>query len=221
METRAYRHGARSLEAVIAMSQLSGLTRFERSALPPEEQLDMHVNGIEFLALVRQPDLDGDLLERLAAAAHDVFCEGKKRDGWTPGAERSETQKTHPLLVPYDQLSADYKDANRVTVRTIPRKLAAIGCVMMPARRGVRPAAFTDAELEMLARLEHDIWMEAKLQSGWSLGKPGDGLKRSEYLVPWSEVPEAIREADRDLVRGMPAIISRAGYTIVRAGDAA
>jgi hypothetical protein len=220
MGAREYRHGARSLEAVIAMSRLSGLARFERSALPSEEQLDMHVNGVEFLALVRQPDLDGELLERLSAAAHEVFCEGKQRDGWQFGAERSESLKTHPLLVPYEQLPEDYKDANRVTVRALPRKLAAAGCVMMPARRGVRPAAFTTDELEMLARLEHDIWMEAKLASGWSLGKPGDGLKRSEYLVPWADVPEAIREADRDLVRGMAAIISRAGYAIVRVGEA-
>ena len=47
-----FKHGARSMESVIAMSQLTDKNHFERSALPPREQLDLHVDGAQFLRLV-------------------------------------------------------------------------------------------------------------------------------------------------------------------------
>lgn len=50
---RAFRHGARSMESIIDMSALSGRGRFERAALPPRSQLDLHVDADQFLDLVR------------------------------------------------------------------------------------------------------------------------------------------------------------------------
>jgi hypothetical protein len=47
-----YVHGARSIEAIIDMSALSGRLRFERSALPPHHQLSLHVDPNEFLSHV-------------------------------------------------------------------------------------------------------------------------------------------------------------------------
>lgn len=51
----SYQHGARSMEAIIQMSALAGRSAFERSALPPRHQLDLHVRADEFLALVQAP----------------------------------------------------------------------------------------------------------------------------------------------------------------------
>jgi hypothetical protein len=50
-----YLHGARSLEAIVDMSGLSGKLRYERSALPPPHQLSLHVDADEFLQLVQMP----------------------------------------------------------------------------------------------------------------------------------------------------------------------
>ncbi len=47
-----YIHGARSVQAVIEMSTLSGKPRFERSSLPARRQLALHVDADEFLDLV-------------------------------------------------------------------------------------------------------------------------------------------------------------------------
>ena len=47
-----YRHGARSLEAIIDMSQLAGTLHFERSSLPAPHLLELHVDAGEFLQLV-------------------------------------------------------------------------------------------------------------------------------------------------------------------------
>ena len=40
-----YIHGARSLEAILEMSSLSGKPRFERSCLPARQQLAVHVDA--------------------------------------------------------------------------------------------------------------------------------------------------------------------------------
>jgi len=48
-----YIHGARSMEAILEMSSLSGKPRFERSSLPARQQLAVHVDAEVFLQLVR------------------------------------------------------------------------------------------------------------------------------------------------------------------------
>ncbi len=53
LDVTSYVHGARSMEAILDMSALSGRLRFERSALPPAHQLGLHVDAEEFLALVQ------------------------------------------------------------------------------------------------------------------------------------------------------------------------
>ena len=50
-----YRHGARSMEAIIDMSQLAGALRFEEASLPAPHLLELHVDAAEFLSLVRAP----------------------------------------------------------------------------------------------------------------------------------------------------------------------
>lgn len=210
-----FKHGARSMESIMAMSQLAGKTSYERSALPSEPQLDLHVNGLEFLALVQQIVLTPEILEKLSQAAHDIFCETRKADGFVYGPEKSQEKKIHPLLIPYPDLPEWAKEANRVSVRTVPQKLAAAGYIMIPARSNQPAREFPGNDLEKLARLEHQLWMAAKLAAGFKLGKPTpEDPKRNEYLVEWEQLSENVKNIDRDLVKGIPRILARAGYAI-------
>ncbi|MDA9414073.1 hypothetical protein XH81_04230 [Bradyrhizobium sp. CCBAU 25360] len=43
--TKTFKHGTRSMEAIIRMSSVEGKDRFELSHLPPNRQLDMHVDS--------------------------------------------------------------------------------------------------------------------------------------------------------------------------------
>jgi hypothetical protein len=54
LDISTYVHGARSMESIIDMSTLTGRRRYERSSLPPMNQLGLHVNAEEFLSLVHQ-----------------------------------------------------------------------------------------------------------------------------------------------------------------------
>ena len=213
-----FKHGARSIESLFAMSQLTGKTDFARSCLPPESQLDLHVDGKSFLSLVQQVELNGEMLEKLAEAAHEIFCDSMKAQGFHFGPQTDEKLKTHNALLPFAELPEDLKAANRLNVRDIPTKLASAGYIMIPARSNEPPFIFPGEPLEELAEGEHDRWMQSKLDDGWTYAPETDKEnKLHNCLVPWNKLPEAEKEKDRVLVRGIPVILARAGYAIVRA----
>lgn len=57
LNIREYKHGARSLEAIVANSNLSMQRKYTRSALPPRDALRLHVDVDEFFSLMDQaPD---------------------------------------------------------------------------------------------------------------------------------------------------------------------
>ena len=195
--TREFRHGARSMEAIVAMSRIAGRASFERSGLPPESQLDMHVDARDFLALAQRPDLEGELLERLARAAHEVTGERLRRRSDLTAGERGR-------FVPYDELTASARGEILRAVRDIPTRLATIGCVMVPSRAELPRISFSADEVEALARGEHDL-------RGHGLGTEGSTPVtrledvRSAAGLPWEELPD---------------LLHRAGYTVVRVGRA-
>lgn len=55
------------------------------------------------------------LTEKLAENTHDVWAEGRIREGWTYGAQRDDATKKHPCLVPYSELSESEKEYDRNT----------------------------------------------------------------------------------------------------------
>jgi hypothetical protein len=56
LRVEKYKYGARSMESVIRMSALKGKSMFERSSLPSEQQLSLHVDGPSFLKWVTASD---------------------------------------------------------------------------------------------------------------------------------------------------------------------
>jgi hypothetical protein len=227
LRTAEYRHGARSMEAVVTMSGLAGKKIYDTSSLPPGEQLGMHVQT-PFECPGDEPALPGTfeddvaVIERLAPIAHEVFRETRERRyGWSYDPVRDDAQHRHNLLVPYPDLPRAAKDANRKSVRNIPRKLAAIGYVVRRARPGETPLPLTDTEVEQLAPLEHAIWMESKAKEGFTLGNPtADDPRKTPYFVDWDQLPDEFKETDRAMVRAIPAMLAQAGYTYERRRDA-
>jgi RyR domain len=215
LEAPRYQHGARSMEAIIDMSQLSGNRSFLRSCLPSAAQLDLHVDASRFVALVQRPELSGELLEQLAAAAHDIFREDLIRRGYQAGAAHDEAAKVSAKLCPFSELADEDKEQNRAAVRDIPGKLARAGYVMAPARSEEYSSGFPGDLLDQLACDEHDRWLAAKSAAGWVYGAPTDeAARRHEALVPWDELSEGQKDKDRALVAGIPAILSRCGYAV-------
>jgi hypothetical protein len=71
--------------------------------------------------------------------------------------------------------------------------------------------------LEILAEAEHNRWMQSKFEDGWAYASESDRAKKlHKLLISWDKLPEEKKEKDRDLVRGIPEILARAGYAIVK-----
>lgn len=55
------------------------------------------------------------LVEQMAKNVHDVWAQGRINNGWTYGPARDDAKKTHPCLVPYDELPDSEKEYDRNT----------------------------------------------------------------------------------------------------------
>jgi hypothetical protein len=216
LETSFFRHGARSMEALILTSRLAGKSKFERSSLPSEGQLSLHVDTQGFLALLQQIQLQGEVLERMAAAAHEIYCETLQREGYRYGEDCSPIELTSNLLVPFQQLPDDIQQQNRENVADIPTKLARFGYSMVHARNNEPVYEFPGDDLDRMAREEHERWMRAKLAAGWCLGPRSDQERTNPCLVVWEELDETEKAKDRELVRQIPRILARVGYAVLQ-----
>ncbi len=216
LKTRFYKHGIRSMESIVDMSQLAGKTKYERSSLPPETQLDLHVDGQEFLALVQQIELTKETLDKLAILFHKNFCTQLKKQDYVYGKVTDDVVKTHSSLKDFYDLPDDEQEQNRDTVRHIHNKLTASGYIMIPARSNEPSFEFPGTFLEELAIMEHDRWMRMKFADGWQEAPVTDKENKLHAdLVPWEKLSEEAKEKDIDFVLAIPGILAKAGYTVV------
>lgn len=65
----------------------------------PQWQRDAAVEGVR-----------GHLIHaRTPEGSHELWCDQKRREGWTYGPRKDSVARTHPCLVPYDQLPPEQR----------------------------------------------------------------------------------------------------------------
>lgn len=149
-----------------------------------------------------------ELIERLAEAIHERFrrSQAGRRD------------PADPAMAAWADLTGTLRDSNRSQAADIPAKLVAVRCVAVPDD-GQLPFAFTPEELDLLSELEHQRWAAERRASGWTLGPGRDPQRRvTPYLVPYQDLPEDIRELDRQAVAAIPELLRMVGLAIRRTG---
>lgn len=149
--------------------------------------------------------------EVLARAIHEDYVRHQKRAG--------ENSQTNPSMVEWEDLPEDLKESNRHQAAHIEVKLKAINCGIQPLTDWEAASfEFKPEEIEKLAVMEHERWCEERRQQGWSYAARPKNIKRktSPHLVPWEQLSGAIKEYDRNTVRGLPSFLARAGFQIYR-----
>jgi hypothetical protein len=68
-----------------------------------------------------------ELTERLARNTHDVWAKERMSQGWVFGAERDDSRKQHPSLVPYEELPEEEKIYDRNTAIETLKAITAMG----------------------------------------------------------------------------------------------
>lgn len=67
------------------------------------------------------------LAEDIAKNVHEVWSEGRMKEGWTYGEERDDLTKHHPCLVPYEQLTESEKEYDRRTSQETLKLILKLG----------------------------------------------------------------------------------------------
>ena len=68
-----------------------------------------------------------ELAEIIAKNVHEVWAAGRLAEGWKYGSERNDMLRTHPGLVPYEELSETEKDYDRRTAMETLKLIQKIG----------------------------------------------------------------------------------------------
>lgn len=201
-----YKHGVRSMEAIIDMSVLSDRNSFEQSALPSEKQLEMHVGADIFNRFVVQDTLFGNAIEKIAIQIHEKYREDQK------GIKEPDD----PAMQPWAKLDEDYKNSNRDQARDIPRKLKSENYDFRPLiNKLVKRISFNEDEVERMAIMEHERFCIERKGAGWTDGESRSlNKKESPYLDLWNALDEEVREYDRQAVRNIPKVLEKAGFEI-------
>ncbi|MGD0262411.1 MAG: RyR domain-containing protein [Verrucomicrobiota bacterium] len=155
-----------------------------------------------------------------------------RRDHFEAAARQSHEEyrksavPSEPSLRPWEQLSPDLQLSNF-------HQIAYAENILKTARLGVRELTdpnlplldmeevIDEEEIRRLAEMEHGRWNAERLSRGWKYAETREvPNKRSPYIVPWTELPESIREYDYNIVRKWPRTFRAAGLEIYSLSEA-
>jgi len=123
-----------------------------------------------------------------------------------------------PSLAEWERLPEYLKESNRQQADDTSKKLQRIRCsVRKVTGRSIKRIKFTKDEIETMSEMEHERWNTERFKDGWKLGKTKDVVRKiSPYLVPWAELPEDVKEWDRETVRKIPEFLAKVGLEVRR-----
>jgi hypothetical protein len=152
----------------------------------------------------------GGMHEMLARSVHEDYVRQQR------GLGRSEEENKN--LVPWDQLLENVKDSNRRYADHISIKLQAVDCYLAPLQDwDALEFQFTAPEVETMAEMEHERWVQERRREGWTYGEERDDHRKVHpFLVLWDNLPEGEKEKNREFIRDLPRILARTGFQIQR-----
>jgi len=116
----------------------------------------------------------------------------------------------------WDDLPENLRNANHSSVEHAPILLAAAGYRMV-AQRDLPSDLLTDAEIELMAKVEHRRWMADRIERGWRFARTRDDrLMLHPDLIPYEALTENGKQKDRNAVRTLASIMANQAFAIVR-----
>jgi voltage-gated potassium channel Kch len=199
---------------VACLGRTSGLSKLI-DRIGTEQGLE----GLSFFSVLdatSKPEvLLGGTREVLAMAIHEDYLRSQVKAGIRP--------ESNPSVASWDGLPEGLKESNRHNADHILVKLAAAGYgIELLTDAGAPGFKFTKEEIEKMSIIEHERWVNERLQQGWTFAPgPKDLDKRtSPYILPWEELSEEIREYDRNVIRALPMALARAGFQMRKINEA-
>jgi hypothetical protein len=212
-------HGNRSFEALLDMSHLVDAKKFTPSMLPASNHASLHADPGQLTQLLAKDyPFPPKEREEIAEVIHLAYLEERLKDGPLDPNDRSVRE--------WGNLDEDLKESNRQQADHISVKLRKVGLWFRKKRSGLptypEVNRYFASQEETLAKMEHDRWVAEKRQAGWIPAPDMDrnsldkGLKKRlllhNFIFPWKELTEGIKDLDRSAVRRIPQFLDAGGY---------
>ena len=140
-----------------------------------------------------------DSEDKVARALHEVYRQGLLK-------------ASPPQLTPeWDELPEEFRESNRQAADHIPIKLRALGYHREALTdRKERVLRFQEAEIDLLAKMEHARWFAERCLAGWTYGpETTRSRKISRALVEWDKLPPEDQRKDPEQINAIvDALIS-------------
>lgn len=175
LQAEEFHHGARSLEALVGMSDLGGSRSFGLAELPSPELLSLHVSA-DFMTLVEaDSDAEAEAAEFIASAYKDS---GKVMESLVHDPDEESARHWARLLIEHF----------RETGYHLVHVEDACKLVGSPEHR------FAGSAYDSLVRLLHGQWMRSRLLEGYSWGEKFDAETRVHPAVlAYDDLPQEER----------------------------
>jgi voltage-gated potassium channel Kch len=166
--------------------------------------------------------LPADQVERLAEMEHDRWIAERLAGGWTYG-EKDIADKTSPSLVCWNCLTKEMQDFDRNAMKEYPALLRAedyiIGTLKGPPdpddadKTWQLPSTWScpvpTHDTELLARAIHDDYLRRHQAENMSSAD-------DPSLLPWVDLPEDLRQSNRDQAADIEAKLAAISYEAVK-----
>lgn len=151
-------------------------------------------------------NIDNEILELIAKQIHKEYNRIQK--------ERN--PKSNLEYPTWESLPEYLKNSNLKQAERINEKLSHIGCYIA-LRNSDNEYVLTEEDVEKLAELEHQYWMNERKENGWTF----DSVKKTSerktpYFVPYELLEENIKELDRDTIRSIPRTLKVNGLIVCK-----
>ena len=217
-----FRHGSRSMEFIVGMSRMAGISRYTPSCLPLAEQLDIHLDVDDFMSKLSFEQVMGDMVDQYARIVHEKYRSQRIHDAIRLGLPQDEILRIQAdeRMADWEDLKELYKENKRSQIRYLGERFDRFNTGI-----GLRPilpgAADTISDLygpilDQLSELEHQRWMLDKMADGWSLGKLDTELRRHPDMIPYEHLDETVKDYIRLSVRSIPEYLKEIGYELYR-----
>ena len=204
---------------VLRMAESGGL-----SSLLGENQSDKDAFGNLRIFDLFDQTCTAEILQKgtheiLARNLHGVYLEGIDLSG--------DNKQSDGALLPWNELSEYLKEKNRRQADRIPVMLNSGGYRIAPLRdwdsenfKFKEDHSGGMDEVMIMAMLEHEFWCEEKTSEGWRYGPKKDpDQKTNPNLIPWEKLTPTEQEKNKKYVRGLPKLLTRAGFQIEKHRD--
>lgn len=163
-----------------------------------------NISSLRDIELTPRPLIEN--LEKIAIAIHELYNQ-----------YQLEKYPEKPLEYPqFSDLPDSLKYSNIRQARSIAKKIKMAGWEIGPkVKEGLEVKEIPEEIVELLAMSEHEDWMYERYNSGFVFGTEKDSENKvSPYLIPYSLLPEEIKEYDRNAVRNLPKLLNMVGLAI-------